>query len=307
MYRKGRELLVLILIFAIILGMPIKSYATKKEIEENPLQEIFLALSSESTREDVQALVKEYGLYEDHRNSGTGRYVYRIAESKEVSRSFDPENGSVVTITFYALQNYAVTDITYFDMDRMIEVFWYPSGSESPSGYWLADYNDPSIVYTYTDEKGNPHEISRVPVDAAEDIVSYTPKMPEELNLLEKLFVSAYEGMTEKEIQDYIKENGLAYNSSGPGNEKTIGYSSDVTQKYGNDGSTITYAAKDGVVTRLYYTYYPTYYRENKVAVFFSASYASAQKMTPGFQINIFNGESTAFSDPEKLIASLHA
>ena len=136
---------------------------------------------------------------------------------------------------FNALQDNAVTEITYFDVDSMIGGFWYPG-----SGYSVVDYNVPQIVSTRS-EDGDDRRSCMTPVASANDIVAYVSTGRPNENLLAQLFMSAHEGMTEEEIKAFISDNGLAYTSRGPGNEQTIAYSEDIVQKYGNAGSKITF------------------------------------------------------------------
>lgn len=291
------------------IASPSGTSGTNKTVEDS-LSEFFLGLSSETSRNDVEALAKQYGLYSAHKNKGTGTYVYRVAGDKKVADVNYPEKGSVVTISFNSLQNDAVTEITYFNTDLMIEGFWYPDTSVSESGYWLADYNDPSITYSFTTSNGNERNVSIVPVASSAEIVNYTPSYPSELNLLEKLFVQAYEGMTEDELKTFINENGLAYNSRGPGNEDTVAYTSDLTQKYGSNGSsgtTLRFDATGGIITRIRYYYSPAYYRDGIVASFYSKSYPYSHDGPFGFQTEVYEGKTVPYDDPIQLIKSLHS
>ena len=63
------------------------------------LKQVFLALSPETQRDDVDALAKQYGMYSSNRNTGTGTYVYRIAASKDVASVNTKAKGSFVVPT----------------------------------------------------------------------------------------------------------------------------------------------------------------------------------------------------------------
>lgn len=247
--------------------------------EADNLKQVFLALSSETSRDDIDSLAKQYGMYSSNRNTGTGTYVYRIAATKDIASVNTKAKGSFVSISFNALQNNAVTEITYFDVDSMIGGFWYPE-----AGYSVVDYNVPQIVFSRS-EDGTERRSCMTPVDSANDIVTYVSTGHPDGNLLAQLFMSAHDGMTEEEIKGFISDNGLAYTSRGPGNEQTIAYSEDIVQKYGNDGSKITFDTDANGLTRMIYYYYPSNYRQGYSAAFYSGSYATSHSLKPSFQL----------------------
>lgn len=264
------------------------------------LKQVFLALSSETTRDDVDALAKQYGLYSSHRNTGTGTYVYRIAADKDVASVNTKAKGSVVTISFNSLQGDTVSEITYFDVDSMIGGFWYPE-----SGYSVVDYNVPQIVSTRS-EDGSDRRSCMTPVASANDIVTYVSTGNPNGNLLAQLFMSAHEGMTEEEIKAFVNDNGLAYTSRGAGNEQTIAYSEDIIQKYGNAGSKITFDTDANGLTRMIYYYYPSNYRLGYSAAFYSESYASSHNLQAGFQLMQSGADAVHYDDPTQLLQVLH-
>lgn len=264
------------------------------------LKQFFRALSSETKRDDIEALAKQNGMYSSDRNTGTGTYVYRIAASKDIASVNTKAKGSFVSISFNAFQDNAVTEITYFDVDSMIGGFWYPE-----SGYSLVDYNVPQIVSTQA-ESGGDRRSCMTPVASANDIVAYVSTGRPDGNLLAQLFMSAHEGMTEEEIKTFISDNDLAYTSRGPGNEETIAYSEDIVQKYGNVGSKITFDTDANGLTRMIYSYYPSYYRLGYSAAFYSESYASSHSLQPGFQLMQLGADAIHYDDPSQLLRVLH-
>ena len=264
------------------------------------LKQVFLALSSKTKRDDIEALAKQYGMYSSNRNTGTGTYVYRIAATKDIASVNTKSKGSVVTISFNALQSDAVSEITYFDIDSMIGGFWYPN-----LGYSLVDYNVPQIVATRSEGERN-RRSCMTPVASANDIVTYTSAGSPDGNLLAQLFMRAHEGMTEEEIETFVSDNGLAYNSRGAGNEQTIAYSEDIVQKYGNAGSNITFDTDANGLTRMIYYYYPSYYRLGYFAAFYSESFASSHNRQSGFQLLQPGADALLYDDPSQLLQDLH-
>lgn len=268
--------------------------------EADNLKQVFLALSSETSRDDIDSLAKQYGMYSSNRNTGTGTYVYRIAATKDIASVNTKAKGSFVSISFNALQNNAVTEITYFDVDSMIGGFWYPE-----AGYSVVDYNVPQIVFSRS-EDGTERRSCMTPVDSANDIVTYVSTGHPDGNLLAQLFMSAHDGMTEEEIKGFISDNGLAYTSRGPGNEQTIAYSEDIVQKYGNDGSKITFDTDANGLTRMIYYYYPSNYRQGYSAAFYSGSYATSHSLKPGFQLVQPGADPLHYDDASQLLQALH-
>ena len=279
-------------------AVPEESSQTNADTEK--LKQAFLMLSSETKRDDVDNLAKQFGLYSSHRNTGTGTYVYRIAATRDIASVNTKAKGSVVTISFNALQSDAVSEITYFDVDSMIGGFWYPQ-----SGYSVVDYNVPQIVATRT-EDGSDRRSCMTPVVSANDIVTYVSTGSPDGNLLAQLFMSAHEGMTEEEIKGFVSDNGLAYTSRGAGNEQTIAYSEDIVQKYGNAGSEITFDTDANGLTRMVYYYYPSNYRQGYAAAFYSESYASSHNLQSGFQLTQLGAAPLHYNDPAELIRALH-
>jgi len=279
-------------------AVPEESSQTNTDVEK--LKQVFLVLSAETNRDDIEALAKQYGLYFSHRNTGTGTYVYRIAADKDIASVNTKAKGSVVTISFNSLQGNAVSEITYFDVDSMIGGFWYPE-----SGYSVVDYNVPQIVSTRS-ENGSDRRSCMTPVASANDIVTYVSTGSPDGNLLAQLFMSAHEGMTEEEIKSFISDNGLAFTSRGPGNEQTIAYSEDIVQKYGNAGSKITFDTDANGLTRMIYYYYPSNYRLGYSAAFYSESYATSHSLQSGFLLMQSGADAVHYDDPSQLLQVLH-
>ena len=205
-----------------------------------------------------------------------------------------------LSISFNALQDNAVTEITYFDIDSMIGGFWYPE-----TGYSVVDYNVPQVVYSNT-EVDSGRKSCMTPVESANDVVSYVSTGRPDGNLLAQLFMSAHEGMTEDEIKAFISDNGLAYNSRGAGNEKTIAYTEDIVQKFGNAGSTITFDTDSNGLTRMIYNYYPSSYRLGYSAAFYSESYAASHNLESGFQLRQSGSDPIHYDNPAQLLQVLH-
>ena len=104
--------------------------------EPEALKQIFMDLSAETKSEEIEPLAEQYGLYASYRNHGTGTYSYRIAADRDIADVNTKAKGSYVSISFYILQDDAVTEISYFNNSSMTESFWYPD-----SGYFVVDYN----------------------------------------------------------------------------------------------------------------------------------------------------------------------
>lgn len=274
--------------------------SSKINTDVENLKQVFLALSAETKRDDIETLAKQYGMYSSNRNTGTGTYVYRIAATKDIASVITKAKGSFVSISFNALQDNAVTEITYFDVDSMIGGFWYPE-----SGYSVVDYNVPQIVSTQSDN-GIDRRSCMAPVASANDVVAYVSTGHPDGNLLAQLFMSAHEGMTEEDIKTFVSDNGLAYTSRGPGNEETIAYSEDIVQKYGNDGSKITFDTDADGLKRMLYYYFPSNYRLGYSAAFYSESYASSHNLQPGFQLLQSGADAVHYDDVSQLLQVLH-
>lgn len=177
----------------------------------------FERLVENPTRESLESIAKELGLYESDRNRGTGTYEYRIAADRDVANVNKREKGSVIKADCNALKGDEIQFIQLFDADRMVEGTWYPDGT-----FTLIDYNNP--------------DNASVDVNSVQDIINFIPTEPSEANLLEVLFASTYEGMTEEEVLAFVDTNGLSYDSRGAGNERSIGYSRNVIEKNGDWG-----------------------------------------------------------------------
>ena len=270
-------------------------------VEADVLKQFFQVLSADTKSEDVEALAKEYGLYASYHNNGNATYRYRVAASEAVADASVKAKGSFVGITFYILNHDAVTEISYFDMDAMTEAFWYPA-----SGYFVEDYNSPRNAVTVTGADGVERRTCLLPVDTALEAVNYVPTDSPDGNLLAQLFLSAHEGMTEKEILTFVSDNHLVYSSSGPGNFKTIAYTEDVAEKNGKNGTVVTFDADDSGLIWMQYSYYPSAYRQGISAAFYSRAYAASQKLDEGFLLCRTGSNPRQYKDPIRLIRLLH-
>ena len=269
--------------------------------EADALKRFFMSLSAETKSDEVEALAKEYGLFTAYRNYGTATYGYRIAAAKDVADVNTKAKGSFASISFYILQNDAVTEISCFDMDTMTEAFWYPD-----RGYFVVDYNVPQTAVFSAAEDGTEKRSCMIPVDSAQEAVDYVSVGNPDGNLLSRLFLSAHEGMTEEEILTFVNDNDLAYSLKGPGNFKTIAYTEDVTEKYGKNGSVITFDTDDAGLIWMRYSYYPSYYRDDMSAAFYSRSYAASQKTDEGFLLCRTGSIPAQYKDAERLIELIH-
>lgn len=274
---------------------------TAVSADEDVLKQFFTALSAETKSEEVEALAKEYGLYAFYRNYGTGSYGYRIAASEAVADPTVKAKGSYVSISFYILQDDAVTEISCFDMAAMTEAFWYPDG-----GYFVVDYNVPQLVFRTVREAENEGRSCMAPVASAAEAVSYVSSGSPEGNLLAQLFLSAHEGMSEEEILRFVSDNDLAYSPNGPGNFKTIAYTEDVAEKYGKNGSVITYDTDEAGLIWMQYSYYPSYFRLDISAAFYSRAYAASQKLDEGFLLCRTGSKPAQYKDAVRLIGLIH-
>lgn len=204
----------------------------KDETEgQHLLDEFFVTIGTDIKRADINDIAKNMGLYIDHANSGVGTYTYRVAADKDVANTYHPEKGSYVTVCFNALEDDAITEITYFDENRMVAGYWNPY-----TGYLLADYNYPQIVYH--DEDAD-EVYSRTPVSDAKEIIEYSFDGELGENLLETLFASITSETTKYDLLTFVDEHGLSYNSRGAGNYKVISYCHEIGRKYGEEGSYI--------------------------------------------------------------------
>ena len=219
------------------------------------LDEFYLALTPGISKKDVESLAKSYGLYSSSKNNGVGIVTYRFAETRDVASHFQSEKGNYVTVSYSALDNDSFRGITYFNMDKMIEA----------RGNQLIDYN-------------NPQEPS-ISVESAIDVVEFEPTKPDSYNLLEKLFISVTPDTTEDEIIAYAQENGLYYDSRGKGNQQLIAYSSDITKKFGDDGTYVAFSCDKYGLEYITYYDYPTYYKDDYYASYYSDHTASLYKL----------------------------
>ena len=226
-----------------------------------------MTIGTDINRSEIENIAKGMGLYIDYKNSGTGTYTYRIATEKNIASTIYKEKGSCITVSFNGLRDDALTEITYFDAERMVAGQWSPD-----SGYSLTDYNYPQIVYYGADAD---KALSRTPMSDAKEIVEYSFGGDVGENFLETLFSSLTSETTKNELLAFVNDYGLSYNSRGAGNEEVIAYCYEIGDKFGANGSYITFSAdSNGSISRVTYTYYPANYRHGYLANFYSKSYA---------------------------------
>lgn len=238
--------------------------------QEDSLEAFLLKVTGSITPDDVKSYAKELGLTQSDKNSGTGSVTYRVANDKAIADSYSPAKGTVVTLKFDKLKDNKLTEVVYFNAEKMIQ------GEFDGSNYTLTDYNNPEKEYMH------------MQMSSFADITAYEPQSYTGNNLLEELFLTVSESTTKEEIMDYVNANGLHYNSRGMGNEEYITYDAKVMEKYGDMGSYLEVDFSDGVLTKMEYCDYPVQYKTGNVAEFYSNYPYSDLK---GFYI--VNGEAT--------------
>ncbi len=301
MKRLKSFLIVLAAVFAFQAGSSAAAQGNETPADSDALKQLFLALSAETKSEEVDNLAKQYGLYASYCNYGTGTYGYRIAAEKDIADVGTKAKGSYISISFYILQNDAVSEISYFNIDSMTECFWYPD-----SGYSVVDYNIPQTVIFSVSEDGTENRTCVMPVTSALEAADYVSSGSPEGNLLAQLFLSAHEGMTEEDILTFVRDNSLAYSPNGPGNFKTIAYTEDVAEKYGKSGTQLTFDADDTGLIWMQYSYYPAFYCQGISAAFYSRSYAAFQKFDEGFLLCKTGAKPVQYKDAIRLIQLIH-
>lgn len=278
---------------------PADSDTSKESEGQLLLDEFFITIGTDVSRADIDDIAKSMGLYISHKNSGTGKYIYRVAVDKDVANVNYPEKGSYVTVSFNTLKDDAITEISYFDESRMIAGYWEPD-----TGYRITDYNYPQIVY-YNEDVDKVYS-SQIPVNSAKEIVEYSFDGDPGENLLEVFFLSLTSSTTKDDLMVFVNEYGLNYNSRGVGNAEIVSYCYNVGEKHGEDGSYLTFSTNsDGIITQMTYYYYPASYRNGYSANFYSESYALTHSVPSGFVLKT-KDSSTEYSSADELLAQLH-
>lgn len=262
--------------------------ATPEAVSCFPLDQFFMSLSPDLTRDQVDDLAKQYGLFCKNRNTGAGTYTYRIAMEADIAKTNDYKKGSFVSLSIASIGNKNIKDIKYFNAEKMIVGTW-----NRDKGYQLNDLNNP--------------QIGMFDVSSAEEIIEYEPPIDKNINLLEELLLSANDEMTEDDIKLFADQHSITYVSRGSGNEKTVAYTFSVADKGGDSGSKITFALIDGKLSRMTYYYYPSNYWDGTCANYYSASYAAKYGTQAGFCLSKTKSDPVYYEDPMKLIEDVRA
>lgn len=264
------------------------------------IDDFFITIGTDVKREDIEDIAENMGLYINYKNNGIGTYVYRIAAEKEIANVNYPEKGSHVTVSFDGLKNNALKEITYFDEERMIFGCWTPD-----SGYRMADYNYPQIVY-HADGDDKSYS-SQVPVSDAKAIIEYSIDAEPGENLLETLFALSVPTMTKSDLLAFVDAHGLSYNSRGAGNNQIIAYSYKIGDKYGENGSYITFSEdENGLIAQMTYLYYPLNYRNGYRISFYSEAYAEHYSTPTGYVFES-GSECVEYQSAQELLEQLHS
>ena len=83
-------------------------------------------------------------------------------------------------------------------------------------------------------------------------------------------------------------------------------YTEDVAEKYGKNGTVITFDTDDAGLIWMQYSYYPTAYRQDISAAFYSRSYAASQKLEEGFLLCRTGSKPVQYKDSTRLIQLIH-
>ena len=222
------------------------------ETSQNSLEQFLISITDDITPDDVETYSEELGLVQTYKSSGTDHITYRVAANKEIADSYKPEKGTVVILEFDKLNNSKLTEVTYFNADKMIQ------GKYKDGSYTLTDYNNPENDYM------------NMPITSFADMTAYEPKAYSGNNLLEELFFTISETTTKEDIMNFIEANGLHYTLKGMGNKEYITYDSNVMKKNGDMGSYLSVDFSDDILTHMEYCDYPVKYKTGAVLEFYS-------------------------------------
>lgn len=299
--KKGLLSFLLLLFILVCILYDCTNNNSKQVPSQHLLDEFFITIGTTVSMSDIKNIAKDMGLYINSTNTGGGNITYRIAADKDVAKVYHPKKGSYVTVVFNTIRNDILTEITYFDEDRMVAGYWSPA-----TGYLLADYNYPQIVYHNEDTD---ETYSRTPMNNAKEIVEYSfDKDPGE-NFLETLFSSITSETKKISLLAFVNTHGLNYNSRGVYNEQIISYCYEIGKASGERGSYITFSVDGndlgGSITRMTYYYYPAEYKNGYSANFYSESYATEHSVPSGFVLRS-GDDLIEYSSAEELLMQLH-
>ena len=113
----------------------VEEQSSSEEQETSALNEFFSEVSADQPKDEVLEAAKKKKLKIDSRNTDTGSRIYTITESGKEGKS--------LVLSYNALHDDALEEMTYIDKDEAIEGHWSPT-----KGYVVADHNYPQALYT---------------------------------------------------------------------------------------------------------------------------------------------------------------
>jgi hypothetical protein len=257
------------------------------QLQTNNLELFLLEINIDTAEDEIKSLAKTYGLKSDHKRTGTGKTNYRVAYTKDVANVNKKEKGSYISITYNNLKDDKMEEMVYFDEDKMVEGFW-----DETDGYSMIDYNNPQ---EYSD---------RVAIESFNYLIEYSPVIDSEVNALEELFCGVNEDTTKEKILAFVEEKGLSYNSRGAGNEQIIAYTRNVQDKYGDDGTYITFDLANEKLACIEYHEFAIQYRNGYYAAYYTKEYTYNDY--EGYYLMSYNEDPQSVQSAEALIETIN-
>lgn len=214
----------------------VQEEATIPEAPTAPLIKFIEAYIDHGKVETIKELAEEFGVYSDSKNSGTGRYYYKVALTQD--------DAKVISMDDLTKGDYCVViqsdgeGLTYYNNVDLVQILYSDS-----SGYSVLDLS-----------RLEPFENGTLSfkVDSLQEALEYTPSFSDELSPIELFYIECTIGATKDEFVNLIDKYGLKY-------KYRRSNSSDGYVSYSGSGESqthIKFVGEETITDLDYYDYY---------------------------------------------------
>ena len=267
---------------------------TVPEVETDvkaPLDNFFTAYIDRGRVDNIKDLADEFGVYTDKKNTGTGRYYYKVALTKD--------DAKVISLSDLTTGDYCIVidnggeSLTYYNNVDLVEI----------------DYSDANGFYILDKCRLTPYDDGsfRLKVDNAEAALAYKANVETEISPIEQFYSEAQIGMSKDDFKELLNKYGLImkYRRSNS-DDGYISYSGEVENS--DYGTCIRFVMRDTLTDLDFYDYYVNakYGVHLEYIMDSQASQRSGDYAEPGYYI-VGDNISEHYDNAEEAMNALHS
>ncbi len=222
-----------------VIGAGEENEASVQPIDKGVLDAFFSAYIERGSIDSIKDLADEFGVFVDKKNTGTGRYYYKVALTIDDAR--------VISLSDLTTGEYCIVidggeeSLTYYNNVDLYEIHYSNEG-----GFYI---HDKCRLTPFDNGTFN------VSVDGIESALAYKPSVETDISPMAQLYIEAEIGMDKEAFKELLDKYGLAldYRRSNS-DDGIVYYVGDKTNK--EYETCIYFVLRDTLEDLDYYDYY---------------------------------------------------